>query len=396
VTTIRPDSFRAARTDTGVAIEFGVQADSPSAGSDAVVVTDRVELPIAVARRLLHTLEQALQAAQTGAPAQVSAAAAAGAAATAEAPAGAPAAGGVGTATDLAPGATVRGRTPVNATPDPAAEQAARLMRLVRELDVPHQYERSFRMARGELLANRFLLTMNREDIPGDPAQRTLQIGREMGMPAELEALAAQRFPEAICVHFGFETAPGGSVCKIYLERAVSAEERATAKASGQPVLVHTAYKWNVATRSHVVTRYFLHPDKELPAIRERLVEIHAGGGSGSALGIALDVLALAASRAPVERLQYIEAVEEGNPRQSFDLNLYASGLQVKDAQPLLYAMRDHFGLRPGLFQAVYDQVRHHTFGHLAGGLHRDGSEFLSVYYGVQGSTRFASGLRSR
>jgi hypothetical protein len=269
-------------------------------------------------------------------------------------------------------------------------------MRLVREMDVPHQYERSFRMARGELLSNRFLLTMNREDIPGDPARRTLQIGREMGMPAELEALAAARFPEAICVHFGFEAAARGGVCKIYLERAIPADERAAAKASGQPVLVHTAYKWNVVTRTHVVTRYFLYPDKGLPAIRDRLTEIHAGGGDGSALGIALDVLALATSRAPTERLQYIEAVEEGNPRQSFDLNLYATGMQVKDAQPLLYAMRDHFGVRPGQFQAVYDQVRNHTFGHLAGGLHRDGSEFLSVYYGVQGSTRFAAGLGSR
>ena len=46
--------------------------------------------------------------------------------------------------------------------------------------------------------------------------------------------------------------------------------------------------------------------------------------------------------------------------------------------------LREHFGLRPGQFQALYDQVRALPLGHLAGGVHRDGTPFATVYYGVE------------
>ncbi len=38
----------------------------------------------------------------------------------------------------------------------------------------------------------------------------------------------------------------------------------------------------------------------------------------------------------------------------------------------------------PDSFQALYDQVRSQRLGHLAGGVHRDGASFATVYYGVE------------
>jgi hypothetical protein len=46
--------------------------------------------------------------------------------------------------------------------------------------------------------------------------------------------------------------------------------------------------------------------------------------------------------------------------------------------------MRQRFAIKPGQFQALYDQIKSQTAGHLAGGAHRNGKDFFNVYYGVQ------------
>ena len=57
--------------------------------------------------------------------------------------------------------------------------------------------------------------------------------------------------------------------------------------------------------------------------------------------------------------------------------------VQVKDIQHLLQRMRERFAIRPGQFQALYDQIKTMQLGHLAGGVHRDGQDFFNVYYGA-------------
>ncbi len=104
---------------------------------------------------------------------------------------------------------------------------------------------------------------------------------------------------------------------------------------------------------------------------------------------IAKAALEMAVAKAPAEKLQYLEVQEDANSRRSFDLNLYNAKLQVKDIQPLLQRMREHFGVRAGQFQALYDQINNKALGHLAGGVHRDGKDFFNVYYGVVGFPHF-------
>ena len=105
-------------------------------------------------------------------------------------------------------------------------------------------------------------------------------------------------------------------------------------------------------------------------------------------------MLELAASRVAAEKLQYLEVHEPGNGRRSFDLNLYNAKLVVKDVQPQLQAMRERYGVRPGQFQALYDQIKGKVLGHLAGGVHRDGRDFFNVYYGVGSFPQFHEAFR--
>ena len=109
---------------------------------------------------------------------------------------------------------------------------------------------------------------------------------------------------------------------------------------------------------------------------------------------IARAVLQAAAERSPTERLQYLEVEEPETSRRSFDLNLYNAKMQVRDIHGLLLRMREQYSVRPGQFQALYDQINGMVLGHLAGGMHRNGRDFFNVYYGAVGLPRFNERLQ--
>jgi tryptophan 7-halogenase len=355
------DAFRGAAEREGIALEFG-RVRETNGQTTTIDLTERIVMSAETALRLASALAESLRRA----PGNVS---------------------GV-------PAAVSRGEIPVNAPADPAAEHAALLMRLVGNLGVPFQHERSFRLADSELAANRFLLTINRDDIGEGQLQRVLAIGRQLGMPASVEPDIAQHFGFARCVHFGFEAGGSGTLCKLYLERTFDAADVARAKTENQPFPLHLAYKWNVTTPGHVLSRYMWYPALALEEIEARLAKIYEPSGQDVSFDIAKAVLRSAASNTPAERLLYLEVMEDENDRRSFDLNLYEAHLQVKHMQHLLSRMRVHFGVRPGQFQALFDQIKSKALGHIAGGVHRNGKDFFNIYYGVEGYPRFAEGLR--
>ena len=198
----RSDAFKASVEAGDVVIEFGRLAQPASHSRNAAVsVSERIVLPLETARRLHLSLGEALKPH-------------AGALRAADAQA-------------LAPeqaAAAMRPERAARAAPDSAGEKAALLLRLVSELNVPFQHERSFRMTREALHANRFLLSVDRGGISGDAAARVLDICQRLHMPQAARTEAVARFDTATCVHFGFEGDAGQVVVKLYLERAVPPE----------------------------------------------------------------------------------------------------------------------------------------------------------------------------
>lgn len=359
---MQADAFRGQFDSDGIAIEFGRHhaGSAPAeqgAGGGAIALTERIAMPPATAKRLVLVLADALRRF----PAQA-----------------------------LSAESDRRGEVPRNAPPDAAAEQGALLLRLVGELGAPCQHERSFRMSEGDLLANRFLLSLNASDIPARAPERVFAICDALRMPQDLKRMAEQDYGHAACVHFGFEGGEGGAVAKLYFERAIGQDEARQAHQRAQALLLHRAFKWDVgdaAGATSVVTEYFWHPLLGPAEIGARLEQLY--GDASPSVAIVRSVLALAAARAPEAHFQYLE-VAEVNGRRSFDLNLYDAKLQVSDAQSQLDAMRERCKLRPGRFQALYDQIKTRPLGHVAGGVHRNRREFFNVYYGVTGFPLFS------
>ena len=366
------DAFRLNREGDEVLLDLGRLDGVPvPEGPVRIRITDRVALPLEAARRLLLWLDEAVapHAARMRAE-QIK-----------------------GLAPAAAAAAVRPDHVPQRPRHDPSGERAAQLLQAVGAWGVPHQYERSLRMTRGSLQANRFLLTVNVRDIPGEAAAAVLAVCDQFAMPAGLRSAAAAHFGMAKCVHFGFEGEPDSIVCKLYLEGTVTAEQAGRARSDGLPALLHLAFKWDLVKGGGVTSRYLWHPFLSAAEIGQRLDRIYRDGPAAS-VGVARAVLQAATERVAAERMQYLEVEEEETARRSFDLNLYNANMHVRDLQGVLLRLREQYGIRPGQFQALYDQIKGMVLGHLAGGVHRDGRDFFNVYYGATGLPKFNDRLR--
>lgn len=366
------EAFRLMREGEDVMIDFGRMDGVPvPSGLVSIYITDRVTLPLETARRLLVWLDDSLAPHVARMRAEQAKTLAPGAAAVATRP----------------------DQSPQRPQHDISGEKAAQLLRMISAWGVPHQYERSLRMAEGALQANRFLVTVNASDIPGEAAAQTLAVCDHFQIPSRLRAAALENFAMAKCVHFGFEGNPDSIVCKLYLERGISGQEADRARSAKQPILMHLAFKWDLLRDAGVTSRYMWYPFLTAREVEDRLAHVYRDGPAASQ-AIARSLLRQAIERAPAERLEYLEVEEPETARRSFDLNVYNAKLQVRDIHNLMQQMREQYGIRPGQFQALYDQIKGMALGHLAGGVHRNGKDFFNLYYGAVGLPKFNDKLR--
>ena len=343
---VKAGAFKAAIVEARIAIDFGQPAPG---GGNAVSLSNRVVLDPVTVIRLISALQVCMREHDAKW-------------------------GNLPRTESAAP-------TRSHAEPEAVGRKAADLFRVFDNLHVPYMYERSFRMSEQALAANRFLLSMDRKSVPGDFRRSVQEICGRIDMPGTLREQVDAHIDGVRSLHLGFEGAER-VLFKCYLEFTHSPDSAGTG--SGEPVLLHLAYKWDTGDpEHHVASRYLWFRSLSEAQMLERMKAIY-GAADNPSLGIAREVLDAVSGRANAEDLQYLEVQEDGNERRSFDLNFYDAGLLIKDLQPQLALMRERFAIRPGQFQALYDQIKSKPAGHLAGGIHRNGKDFFNVYYGVQ------------
>jgi len=152
------------------------------------------------------------------------------------------------------------------------------------------------------------------------------------------------------------------------------------------PILLHLSFKWDPSTEQTThLTRYTWYPSLPIQEIAARIIRIYEGEGRDRTKRLAINLLEIVASKMSRDDLRYLEVTEEDNERCSFDLNCYDAELTLKDLSAFLRDMCQHFEVSRLEFDALYEVIRGSTLGHVAGGLHREGDEFFTIYYGVEG-----------
>jgi hypothetical protein len=247
---------------------------------------------------------------------------------------------------------------------------------MVRDLGVPHGIEYSFKMCEGVLLADRFLITLGKDSLGPDYQRRVMELGKKLRAPAAfLEAMEGS-ISKAHMLHFGFEGSEKGGMHKVYLEYPLSTLTT--------PTLLHTSYKWDpIRPQRRAIGSYVRHPLLSYDETAARLRDLLAGCRKPGAFEIADEFLRLAMPRLK-KSFHYLEVTEEGTPRRSFDVNFYSASLTMSEIRPLLLRLAERYCLSVEEFGARLDSVEKKKFGHLTGGIDREGRDFFTIHFGVK------------
>ena len=271
-------------------------------------------------------------------------------------------------------------------------ERARLLIEFVGKLEAVYGLERSFKVFEKTLLGNRFLVTMSKDSISNQTNERLLDICNRIRMPKDFLDRYKENLSFAKYVHFGFEENEESSLYKAYLEFPPNWESEFLNKPAGDDSFtLYTGFKWDASdSKKRALTRYTCYPVITPEQMVNRLGDLYEGDMERGSLEIVKGFLEMALGRTGHDQILYLEVSEDNNPRRSFDINMYRAKLRLEDLHPLLLQMCRHFSITPERFRALYDPVKSKRFGHLSGGMDREGKEFLTVYYGVEEHPREA------
>jgi hypothetical protein len=260
---------------------------------------------------------------------------------------------------------------------------AAHLLELLAEIGTGAQYERSFKLLDGTLLANRLLLAIEKQAIPGEPEARVLDVCQRLGMSEAGLGLFRTHLAEADVVGFALEEDESTCLIKAYLEfRRRYAEARRKTRDKGATYLSHLGVKWDVEDPGRsVLGQYVCFPALTADDMLERVAESHYRSRDGEALAVVRGIAELAVRRVGQDKLLYLEATEEGTPRASFDINLYSANLQMREVSRFLSTAFRYYGIPEGQSRRLSESMQDGTVGHVAGGTDRRGREFLTIYF---------------
>ena len=205
-----------------------------------------------------------------------------------------------------------------------------------------------------------------------------------MNMPKNLSDTFQENFSEADTVGFGIEENETGCTVKVYLEFKSRYEEAIKKKPDKPgPYLSHLGFKWDASdnTRS-ALGRYTCFPAFTVEDMLERLSNNFYRNKDRDPFQIVKDILHLGSSKVGHDKFLYLDVNEKNNLRTSFDINMYGANLQMKELYPFLLEMCGYYSIPCGQFHILYDPVKTQIFGHLAGGIDREGKDFLTVYFG--------------
>lgn len=267
------------------------------------------------------------------------------------------------------------------------AEKANTLTRLVENLGVEFGFERSFKISDRSLLTNRFIMGLKKSELADSPNEMLLSTFSQMGMPDAFQEDCRSLLDKTEYIHFGFEEQKAGCLYKAYLEFKLDMKlGPGGAKVKHEPVLVFLGLKWDpFDDAKRAVTRYICHPLLSVEEIQDKLSSLFNGNQEYKSFETARNILDKTVKIISNNKIIYEEVTEENNSRRSFDMNLYAANLCIRDIYPLLIDIGRHYSLPAERFVPLCDRISDKRFGHLSGGVDREGKDFLTVYYGVEG-----------
>jgi tryptophan halogenase len=276
-----------------------------------------------------------------------------------------------------------------------AEERSNFLLQLLKDVKI-HGSERSFKVLDGLLLRNRFLLGVSKRSIGQTPDDTIVGICQRMGMPQVLSRRFKQKLPDVNFVLFGFEENEKTCVYKVYLEFYDKFPEHVKGRSNAHdPFLMHLGFKWDAFDNARSAeARYTWYPMLSVRNILPRMSGVYEDSRYRPSGEIAEKIFKIASTRMTRKDILYLEVAEENNSRRSYDINLYEANLRLRDLGSIVPEVCRSYSISPEEFGRFYEGVADERLGHLAGGIDREGRDFLTIYYEVMGIPSMFAALK--
>ena len=258
---------------------------------------------------------------------------------------------------------------------------------LVADLSADYGYERSVKFTANSLIRNRYLLSLHKNVFSRQSTDALFGILHYLHAPESCIAEIRSALPGADVIHLGFEKQANIATYKLYLEHA--SRFRAAMESDGQrgtQQLVHLAFKWRSGKAAKWVKTYYnCQHDLNDVGVIDGMQVVYADRASSIVAQTAVEILQKTLLQTDIDELMFMQVHEEGNPRRSFDLNLYSAEMKVSDIAELLHKIANYFSIATDNWVRFIKDSSTEDLGHISGGIGRDGKEFLTVYFGVKG-----------
>jgi len=264
---------------------------------------------------------------------------------------------------------------------DPTLQAATVPFQIVEAMKVKCGYERSFKLCRNTILSNRYLLGINTADVT---ATTLVDACRQLGMPSNLLEEFRAGLVGANLVFLGFEAnASVGALYKVYIEYwGQLLGKLHDDPMYADPHILHKGFKWQYdCPEKNLVTWYQCYPGMSMDEIVQRIQLQYLDISEQMCLDSVNKIITLARNRTSEGKFLYLEVSEQGNPRQSFDLNLYPAGLQMKEVAKPISEAAVNLNVPKDMFTQLMSIIPKKLFGHISAGIGRDGQEYLTIYY---------------
>lgn len=252
------------------------------------------------------------------------------------------------------------------------------MISLIEAEGVHYGREDSFKISSAGLQTRRFLIGIPTRDLSPD---RAFALCHTIGMPERLRATFAEHWPHTNMLGVGLDDGHAEGVYKVYLEFWDEVVHLVRRTKRTDPLLLHLGFKWRTGCGDGRITRYTCFPMLPLHDTLARIEKIHHGAATATVQTLTTGIVRHAAATRPGVPFLYMEADEEGDPRRSFDINLYKSGLTIRDIEPFVLALGRHYCIPDSEYRLLLSRIGPHLLGHLSGGLDRSGQEATTVYY---------------
>jgi len=256
-----------------------------------------------------------------------------------------------------------------------------KLLQLVQGLNITYGLEHSFRIYPQTLLTDRYLLSLEQQynSAKPDPLEKLLGICAILNMPKHFIAPVRDEIDKINMIHLGYENNNGTTIYKFYMEHYP------TESNTNNPDLLHLSFKWDPDNpETNAISRYWHHPNLEYSTIRDNISRLYDQFNDKTSLTLANQLLTLAEQRASHNDIMYLEVDEHNNSRKSFDINMYNAEMSLANIGTALISACASYNINSDDFNAFFEQIKQQEFGHISGGVDRNGNNFATIYYGVK------------